>query len=41
MSVLDKIVAAVTPEAGDAAKAKARAKARAASAGGGWLAFPR
>lgn len=38
MSVLDKIVAAVTPEASDEDKAKARAKARAAAGASGWLA---
>jgi iron-sulfur cluster repair protein YtfE (RIC family) len=38
MSVLDKIVAAVTPEASEADKAAARARARAASGGSGWLA---
>ena len=38
MSVLDHIVAAVTPEASDEDKAEARAKARAASGGSGWLA---
>ncbi len=38
MSVLDKIVASVTPEASAEDKAKARAKARTAAGGSGWLA---
>jgi 2-methylisocitrate lyase-like PEP mutase family enzyme len=38
MSVLDKIVAAVTPEASEEDKANARAKARTDAGGSGWLA---
>jgi hypothetical protein len=38
MSVLDKVIAAVTPPESDEARAKARAKAEAAAKAGGWLA---
>jgi iron-sulfur cluster repair protein YtfE (RIC family) len=37
MSILDKVVAAVTPEASDEERAEARANARSASGGSGWL----
>ncbi len=37
MSVIDKIVAAVTPPESDEARAEARAKAQAAAAPGSWL----
>ncbi len=37
MSILDKVVAAVTPEASDEDRAEARAMARALAHGGGWL----
>ncbi len=37
MSMLDKVVAAVTPEASEQDRMEARAKARAASGGSGWL----
>ena len=37
MGMLDKVVAAVTPEASDEDRAKARQQARAASGGSGWL----
>lgn len=38
MSVLDKVIAAVTPPESDQARAEARAKAEAAAAPGSWLA---
>ncbi|MBZ8139670.1 hypothetical protein CLD22_07120 [Rubrivivax gelatinosus] len=38
MTILDKVIAAVTPPESDEARAEARAQARAA-AGGGWLAM--
>jgi len=38
MSVLDKVIAAVTPPESDEARAKARAKAEAAATPGSWLA---
>lgn len=38
MSILDKVVAAVTPPESDEARAKARAQAEAAATPGGWLA---
>ena len=38
MSILDKVVAAVTPPESDEARAEARAKAEAAATPGGWLA---
>jgi hypothetical protein len=38
MSVLDKVIAAVTPPESDEARAEARAKAEAAATPGGWLA---
>lgn len=38
MSIVDKVVAAVTPPESDEARAKARAKAEAAAAPGSWLA---
>lgn len=38
MSVLDKVIAAVTPPESDEARAKARARAEAAATPGGWLA---
>jgi len=38
MSILDKVVAAVTPPETEAARSKARAKARAAAEGNDWLA---
>lgn len=37
MSIIDKVVAAVTPPESDAARSEARAKARAASDPGDWL----
>ncbi len=37
MSIIDKVVAAVTPPESDEARAKARAKARAAAKPGDWL----
>lgn len=39
MSMLDKVVAAITPEASDEERATARAQARAASTNSGWLAM--
>jgi len=39
MGLLDKVVAAVTPEASDKDRADAHARARAASGGSGWLAM--
>ena len=39
MGLLDKVVAAVTPEASDEERAEAHARARAASGGSGWLAM--
>ncbi len=39
MTILDKVIAAVTPPESDEARAEARAKARAAAGGGGWLAM--
>src|SRR4030095_4671552 len=39
MGLLDKVVAAVTPEASDEERAEAHAQARAASGGSGWLAM--
>ena len=38
MGLLDKVVAAVTPEPSDEQRAEAHARARAASGGSGWLA---
>ena len=37
LSILDKVVAAVTPPEGDGARQKARAKARASAGKGDWL----
>jgi hemerythrin superfamily protein len=39
MSLLDKVIASVTPEADDEDRQKARAKARSLSGGSGWLAL--
>lgn len=39
MTILDKVIAAVTPPESDEDRAKARAKARAAAISGGWLAM--
>lgn len=39
MSIVDKVIAAVTPPESDAARAKARAQARAAAKPGTWLAM--
>ncbi len=39
MSIIDKVVAAVTPPESDAARSEARDKARAAAVTGGWLAM--
>jgi hypothetical protein len=39
MSIIDKVVAAVTPPENDEARAKARAKARASAGRGDWLAM--
>lgn len=37
MTIVDKVIAAVTPPESDKARAEARSKARAAAAPGGWL----
>jgi hypothetical protein len=39
MSIIDKVIAAVTPPESDEARAKARAKAEAVAKPGGWLAL--
>jgi len=39
MGLIDKVVAAVTPEPSDEERAEARAKARVAAGGNGWLAM--